>query len=115
MFLIGFAILMLPDSGKPVIEFNNMHGPSLPDVIGLLLMMAPWIVSCVVLVIRWKTIKKRIGSSGMLFLLTFYLISIGVIVTSLKLSADWMLWPGILIASLINLIFIAIGFSNKKE
>jgi hypothetical protein len=115
MFLTGLVILLSPDSGKPLIEFNSIHGPSLPDLIGLTFMFISWMISCVVLVINWGTIKIRIGTSGIIFLLTFYLISIGVIIISLKLSSDWTLWPGIIIASLINLIFIAIGFSSKKE
>jgi hypothetical protein len=110
IFAAGLIILLLPDNGKPVIRFNKMHGPSLPDLAGLSLIMVSWLAGCMLIMRNWKAIKSRAGNRNVFLLAASYLLAISGIVLSLLLSAEWMLWLCTSIAALVNILFIAYAF-----
>jgi hypothetical protein len=40
----GLVVLLLPDSGPRLLSLSNLHGPSLVDSLGILALVAGWIV-----------------------------------------------------------------------
>ena len=114
-FLAGLIILLLPDHGEPVFVLNKMHGPSLMDLVGILLMFPGWLISCTFIISKWKQIKKWIGAGTVYMLLIFYLVPILTIVFALGFSVEWLLWTCVVIASLINLLFIVVALKIKTQ
>jgi len=112
LFIAGLVILVLPDQGKPVILINESHGPSFLDLIGLLLMMIPWFVSCIVVIRKWKEVRLKTGNSNFRLLVTGYFISIIGVALSLLFSSDLTLWLCVIVATFINVLFILYA-SNK--
>jgi drug/metabolite transporter (DMT)-like permease len=113
LFIAGLIILLLPDQGKPVIAFNEKHGPSWPDTIGLLIMLISWLLSCIVTVRNWRAVRSKMGKSFFNLLVWVYILSITGIVFSLMFSSDPFLWSCVAIAGAINILFIIHAFSKK--
>lgn len=49
-FTIGVVILLLTDQDAVVLRFNNSHGPSAIDLVGIALIMVSWILSLAIVV-----------------------------------------------------------------
>ena len=113
LFIAGLIILLLPDQGKPVIVLNKKHGPSLQDLIGLLLMLISWFVSCIVVVKKWKEVRLKTGSRIFSLLILVYILSIIGITLSLMFSSDLILWSCAAIAGSINILFIIHAFNKE--
>ena len=111
--LIGIFIIVLPDEGKPVITFNKMHGPSLIDLIGIMLLLISWIGSIVIIKDHWGKIKTRLGKRAIYLLVTMYLLAAIGITTGLLTESDLLLWLSVFIASIINTLFIVLSFLDK--
>jgi len=113
LFIAGLIILLLPDKGEPVIELNKKHGPSLQDLIGLLLMLISWLVSCIVVIREWEVVKLKTGNSNFRLLIVVYIVSITGIALSLILSFDLILWFCIAVGSFVNILFIIYAFDKR--
>jgi len=113
LFIAGLVILLLPDSGNRVIEFNEKHGPSVLDLLGLTMIVVAWGYSCLLIVKNWKKIADRFGRINILLLGTVYIISTAGIALSLVLSLESLLWSSVTIALVINLIFIVPAIRNE--
>ena len=113
LFIAGLIILLLPDASKPVIVLNEKHGPSLMDIIGLLLILTSWVLSCIVIARKWEKIKLKIPNPAFGSLLIIYILSITGIALSLLFTSDMMLWSCAAIAGLINILFIVNAFAKK--
>jgi hypothetical protein len=42
LILLGFILVALPDSNERLFSISKDHGPSLPDAIGLIIMLIPY-------------------------------------------------------------------------
>lgn len=113
LFIAGLIILLLPDQGKPVIVLNEKHGPSFQDLTGLLLMLISWLVSCIVVVRKWKVIKSKTGDRNSRLLVIVYVLSIIGVCLSLLFSSDLLLWSCVVIGSFINILFIIYAFDKR--
>lgn len=113
LFLAGLIILLLPDRGKPVIVLNKKHGPSLPDLVGLVIMMTGWLWSCIAVFENRNEVIRRTGKriSGLFIIL--YVLSVIGISLSLLFSFELILWSCTAIAACINILFIIYSFNKK--
>ena len=114
IFLVGSILLMLPDNNDPMIRLNKIHGPSLQDLAGLVLMISVWIASSVLVIKRWPAIMKSIGRSTAYLLVLLYLFSLSGIVLALILSLDLLLWISIVLATINNVTVIIIAIRAKE-
>ena len=114
IFLSGLIILLLPDNNERIITLNKIHGPSLQDMVGLVLMIFVWLVSCIYVLKEWSRVIKSIGRSTTYFLVILYLLSLSGVVLALILSVDLLLWISITIAVLINVLVIITAFRVKE-
>ena len=103
LFITGLIILLLPDHRAPVIELNERHGPSFQDMVGLVLILISWGLSCIVVVRKWKAIKSKIGDRNVRVLVIVYILSITGVVLSLLFSSDLLLWSCAAIGFFINI------------
>jgi hypothetical protein len=106
IFSAGLIILLSPDKDIPVIKLNEFHGPSVLDLTGLLLMLAAWLASTIMIFRRWTRITKTIDKNIVYILLAIYLLSVSGIVFCLIFSSEWLLWLCVTIAALINITLL---------
>ncbi len=113
VFVLGLVILVIPDDASPVFTFNKTHGPSLPDLAGLFLMLGSWFLCLIMIARQWKPIEKRLGKGNAYLGMGLYLLFIAGIATALLFSFEWMLWVCIAFASTINIGFIIFAWQAK--
>jgi len=114
IFLAGLIILLLPDNNDRIISLNKIHGPSLQDLVGLVLMVSIWLASCLFVVKKWPQVVKRLGRSTAYFLILLYLLSLSGVVLALTMSVDLLLWISITIAVIINASVIITAIRAKE-
>jgi len=114
IFLAGSIILLLPDNNDPIIRFNKIHGPSLQDLAGLVLIISVWFASCIFVIKKWSQIIKSIGRHSAYFLVLLYLFSLSGVVLALIFSFDLLLWISVSIAVLTNVSIIIMAIQAKE-
>ena len=114
IFLAGLIILLLPDNNDRIISLNKIHGPSLQDLVGLVLMISVWLASCLFVIKKWPQVIKRIGRSTAYFLILLYPLSLSGVVLALTMSVDLLLWISITIAVIINASVIITAIRTKE-
>jgi hypothetical protein len=115
VFLAGLIILLLPDNNDRIITLNKIHGPSLQDLAGLVLMISVWAVSCIFVIKKWLLVIKSIGRSTAYLLVLLYLFSLSGVALALILSFDLLLWICITIAVIINVLVIITAIRAKNN
>src|SRR5688572_3220172 len=114
IFLAGLIILLLPDNNDQMIRLNKIHGPSLQDLAGLVLMISVWFASCIFVIKKWPRVIKSIGRNTTYFLVLFYLFSLSGVVLALILSLDLLLWISITLAVITNVSVIITAIRAKE-
>jgi len=114
IFLAGLIILLLPDNNDQMIRLNKIHGPSLQDLAGLVLMISVWFASCIFVIKKWQRVIKSIGRNTTYFLVLFYLFSLSGVVLALILSLDLLLWISITLAVITNVSVIITAIRAKE-
>jgi len=114
VFVTGLIILLLTDSNIAVFTLNERHGPSLPDLAGLILILASWLASTIVVIKRWNQVINKSGRSFSYLLLILYLLSLSGIIFALSLTVEWLLWICIAMAIAINIFFIIAAFRSHQ-
>jgi hypothetical protein len=113
IFILGVVILILPDKGAPLIRLNEAHGPSLTDMVGLLMIIVGWAGLSYLVVRNWKTIDRSFRRTNARLLLALYFISILGIVMALQVKLEWMLWMSVAIATIINATFVIVALTRR--
>ena len=106
IFFTGLVVLLWPDKGKPVVQLNKEHGPSVPDLAGLSLMFISWLISTLFIVKHRNDLTKKFGKQGLMSLVACYLFSVAGIIAGLNFSIEWILWVSVAAATTINILFI---------
>ena len=116
-FVAGIIILSFPDKGKPVIKLNAMHGPSLLDIAGLLLICIGWLGSILIVIQSWQQLIRKQGERLLFTMVFIYLISIAGVIAGLNLSMELMLWLSVIAAASMNLLLViaALQVANKRS
>ena len=114
LFTIGLIILVLPDNGRPVIRFNERHGPSLIDLTGISLVLVSWVASTIIIINRWPAIRRRLGKGKVYLLTLMYFLFLSGTLLGLILSLDLMLWFFAGAAFLVNILFVIFAFQLKN-
>jgi hypothetical protein len=114
IFLTGLVILLLSDNDDPIIRLNKIHGPSLQDLAGLVLMISVWLASCIFVIKKWPRIIKSLGPSTAYFLGLLYLFSLSGVVLALILSFDFLLWTCITLGVITNASVIIAAIRAKE-
>ena len=113
LFIAGLIIVLMPDSGKRVIELNKSHGPSILDSIGLGLILISWLISCTIVIRNWQKIKTKIGIRNFRLLTIIYLLAMIGIILSLAFSSDFLLWICAAVGLLINIFYFIYAFNKQ--
>ena len=114
IFLAGLIILVLPDNNDRIITLNKIHGPSLQDLVGLVLMISVWLVSCIFVIKKWPRLIENIGRGTAYSLVFIYMFSLSGVVLALIFSFDLLLWISVSIAVLTNVSIIIMAIQAKE-
>lgn len=112
--ITGVIILLLPDNGKPLIVFNKDHGPSLSDIIGLSLIIICWLAGIFMIAKNWITVKTKMGTKNIFLFISIYLLSCIGIAMALERGLDWILWPCVITALAINILFVIYSIKRRN-
>ena len=108
--LVGAGIVALPDDGNRVFSLSTAHGPSVVDLLGVVVMLAGWAVFVTAL---WRTrdLALRRRASGPALLGG---VGVGLVVASVS---DWPYWwlVGALLAAAAQLALAAAVFAGPAE
>ena len=113
LFIAGLVIVLLPDSGAPVIVLNQRHGPSFQDLAGLALIVISWVLSSIIVVKKWKVIRSKIGDRNTALIVLVYILSIAGVAFSLLVSSDLLLWSCAVIGFFINILLVVYAFKER--
>lgn len=109
VFAFGAFIVVLPDNGPRIFDISERHGPSLIDIIGLVLMMIPWTYMIVYALIKWRRVLFVLGRPAAALALAAAFT--GLMVTAVSVGRDgpyW--WMGALPAFAGQLAWIVAAF-----
>jgi len=110
IILTGLIIVALPDSGPRLFSFGKDHGPSLQDVVGLLLILTGYIW---LLVIAWKRKEKvMIHRGSPVYRAGIFLSGIGYGLILASVISDFKYWwiVGIILLVIIHFAVLYIVF-----
>jgi len=90
VILIGFVLILLPDSNKRLFSISKDHGPSILDAIGLVLILFPYIL---LIVKAWKN-RSRLANyhDKLIFKFGIYLFGIGTGLVIASVANDCSFW-----------------------
>jgi len=90
ILVTGFVIVALPDSGPRLFSISTNHGPSLQDVIGLLLIQVSYIF---IVAMAWKKREKlRIYQNSSIVKLGLFLFGLGFGLVIASVCNDYQYW-----------------------
>ncbi len=115
IFLAGLIILMLPDKGSAIIRFNELHGPSFLDIAGLVLISISWVMGLIIIIKNWKGVKARFGKGNILLLVGTYALACSGIILALIMKNNNILWPSVVVALVVNILFVAFAFATREQ
>jgi len=109
IIVLGTVIVAIPDAGPRVIALSESHGPSMTDLAGLLVILAPWTYMSVHAVRNWRQVLKRLGRKWVSVLLVTAVT--GFVLIAYAIANDSNLWPvGAMIAFVGQVVLIAAAF-----
>ncbi len=88
--VVGTAVIALPDTGPRIFSFSQTHGPSAPDLIGIVIVLATWLPVPILLCSRHRPFR---GAAGRLALALLVLGLAGLAVTIRYDLGAWYLVP----------------------
>lgn len=116
IMIVGAVILLWPDSGDRIISFNEAHGPSFTDLIGLFLVIFPWLWMVIKTIARRTQVIGLLGKRNLAITITVIVLASLVIGWSLISGNDLCLYAGILFASAGWLVlFVTAFYDYPKE
>jgi len=109
LIILGIVLVMLPDSGPRIIKFNENHGPSVSDLVGLTLIIIVWIY----FVSQGFKNRRQVSRRVIIAIVVGVVLGAIGIASGLQLKNDELLWSGVFISVLAYGVFIVPAF--KKE
>ena len=83
---VGAAVVALPDSDQRVFSFSRTHGPSWPDLLGVVVIVVCWLPIAFVVPSLWR------ASRGAVARLAAVLAALGAAALTITLGADLGWW-----------------------
>ena len=108
--VVGGAIVALPDSGRRLFSLSDSHGPSMLDLLGIVVLVATWLPLAVLLPRLWRGAPRVAAAATALLALAG---AVGLVVTiGADLGWTWVLPAGAL--TLTQLVLVADGLRRPS-
>jgi hypothetical protein len=98
LLAVGVIFVLLPDNGNPLIKFNQYHGPSVMDTVGLVIIILVWIWMLYRVFFNWKKVKSALKIKGILIALLLVITGTVIIAATLALNMRHGWIPGAILA-----------------
>ena len=113
LLIAGICIVVLPDSENRVFSLNKAHGPSLQDVIGLVLIIGGWLWVVLRIVKNRGQLFIRLGMVVLRALALLVVIGGGLIVIGILAESNGSLWTGITLSILAYVLLMIPAFRKN--
>jgi drug/metabolite transporter (DMT)-like permease len=100
IIVIGIVLVILPDHDKSLFNFNQDHGPSQQDLLGLIFIILSWCFILVRIIFKRKTVLNSLGAKNIMWLVILILAGNALIIGGLRIEKDFVLWMGVLFSIL---------------
>lgn len=109
---VGVVIVALPDNDVRVFDISDKHGPAWQDVIGLLMVMIPWIILALGTVVKWRIVLLRVGRRLVTVLIAIAAIGLMIVVVSIR--SDTNMWlTGAAISAVAQMLLMVVAYRKK--
>lgn len=98
LIVIGIIILLVPDSGEVMLQFNADHGPSWQDFIGVSIIVITWGWLMAKTIQRRRAVGSAIGRKGIIGSVFAVILGALLIVGGLMARFDKALFLGIVLS-----------------
>ncbi len=100
--VVGAAIVALPDTGPRIFSLSQDHGPSAPDLLGVVIILATWLPVPVLLCSRHRPFR---GAAGRLALA---LVVLGLAALAVTIRFDLGAWYLVPVALLVGIQIVGL-------
>ena len=111
---IGIILVILPDTGPPLIRFSENHGPSAVDVIGLTLILRVWMMMVYTAWSKRKLILATLGRMKVIVILSVIGLCSFLIPLGLRLGSDLLLFGSTIVNVVCQVVLFGIAFRSKR-
>ena len=94
--VLGAVVIALPDSNQRVFSLSAAHGPSVVDLLGVLVMLAGWALFVRALWLAWRQAGRTRTPAGIPLVTG---LGLGLLVASVTDYPHWWLFGAILLAA----------------
>jgi hypothetical protein len=111
LVIVGVIILAWPEEDNlMLVQLNESHGPSLPDSVGIAIILAGYIPMVIQVFRNFSNVLLQIGRKTTLILVLVVIISALLIPVSLIQSSDTLLWASVATCTIAEGIIIFFAF-----
>jgi hypothetical protein len=112
IILVGIVIVALPDNDIRVFDTSDKHGPAWLDVIGLLMVMIPWLILAIGALAKWRIVLLRLGRRLVTVLIA--IAAIGLMIVAVSIRSDNNTWlTGAAISAIAQMVLMVVA--NRKK
>jgi hypothetical protein len=112
IILVGVVIVSLPDNDVRVFDISDNHGPAWLDVIGLLMVMIPWLILAIGALAKWRIVLLRLGRRLVTVLIA--MAAIGLMIVAVSIRSDSNTWlTGAAISATAQMVLMVVA--NRKK
>jgi hypothetical protein len=111
---VGIILVILPDTGRPLIRFSENHGPSAVDVIGLTLILLVWMMMVYTAWSKRKFILATLGRVKVIAILSVIGLCSFLIPLGLKLESDLLLFGSTIVNVVCQVVLFGIAFRSRR-
>jgi H+/Cl- antiporter ClcA len=118
LVVVGVIVLAWPEEDNlMLVQFNESHGPSMLDSIGLAFIFAGYLPMVLQVIRNFSSILSRIGKATTIILGVTIIVSGICIPLALTNGSDLLLWSSVIVCTLGEsvLIFFAFKVSHVKS
>ena len=92
---VGLLTVGYPDKGPPVFSFNEEHGPSTSDLIGLAFVVSAWAFMLIKTIFSGHRVLNVLGAGGIKRMIFIIVLGNFLVYLGLRFHMDVVLWTGV--------------------
>ena len=112
--IVGIVLVIVPDTGPVLIRFNKDHGPSLTDVIGLVMILLVWMMMVYTAWGKRKLIMETLGGLKVIVALSVIGLCSFLIPLGLKIGSDLLLFGSTVVNLVCQVVLFKVAFKSKR-
>jgi hypothetical protein len=116
LIVVGFCVLVWPEEENlMLVQFNESHGPSMLDSIGLALIFAGYLPMVVHVIRNFSTVLSQLGKITTITLVAIVIISGALIAAGLIKHSEPLLWSSVAVCTVAEAVIIFYAYRATNE